>query len=69
MKIHSDLNKILAFNLAKSAAISNHQSLAQEEIDDLIDKLFQCENHQFTYDGKPIITIIDDHELEKRFNS
>ncbi|MGM9818153.1 MAG: DNA mismatch repair endonuclease MutL [Paludibacteraceae bacterium] len=69
MKIHSDLNKILAFNLAKSAAISNHQSLTQEEIDDLIDKLFQCENHQFTYDGKPIITIIDDHELEKRFNS
>lgn len=69
MKIHSDLNKILAFNLAKSAAISNHQSLTQEEIDDLIDKLFQCENHQFTYDGKPIITIINDHELEKRFNS
>lgn len=65
-KIYDNLNKDLAFNLSKSTAIPNTKSLTQEEISDLIEKLFQCENHQFTYDGKPIITIIDDYEIEKK---
>lgn len=66
-KIYDSINKELAFNLSKSVAIPNTKSLTQEEISDLIDKLFQCSNHQFTYDGKPIITIIDDYEIEKKF--
>jgi DNA mismatch repair protein MutL len=68
-KVLSNLNNELAFSLAKSAAIPNTKSLNQEEITDLIDKLFQCKNHQFTYDGKPIITILDDFELDKKFIS
>ena len=68
-KVLSHLNNELAFSLAKSAAIPNTKSLNQEEITDLIDKLFQCKNHQFTYDGKPIITILDDFELDKKFIS
>ncbi len=65
--IRSNLNEKLAFTLAKSAAIPYTKTLTQTEINDLIDKLFQCANHQFTYDGKPIMTIIADNDLEKKF--
>ncbi len=65
--IRSSLHEKLAFTLAKSAAIPYTKTLTQTEISDLIDKLFQCANHQFTYDGKPIMTIVADNDLEKKF--
>jgi DNA mismatch repair protein MutL len=52
--------------LSKASAIPYGKSLSAEEMKDLIDKLFQCPNHNYSPDGKPIISILSIDELEKR---
>jgi len=54
-------------SLAESSALKAGQHLSGEEMSDLIDRLFACANHNFTPDGKRIITIFTQDELEKRF--
>lgn len=64
----NSLNEQLAYSLAKSVAIPSNKPLCEEEMNDLIDQLFSCRNHQFSYNGKPIITIIENCELERKFS-
>jgi DNA mismatch repair protein MutL len=56
----------LAGLLSKASAIPYGKTLLAEEIHDFIDKLFACSNHNFSPDGKPVISIISIEELEKR---
>ena len=56
----------LAGLLSKASAIPYGKQLSAEEIHDFIDKLFACSNHNFSPDGKPVISIISIEELEKR---
>jgi DNA mismatch repair protein MutL len=64
---HSEKTKeYLAMLLCKASAIPYGKTLSLEEIQDLIDKLFACSNHNFSPDGKPIISIIPMEEMEKR---
>jgi DNA mismatch repair protein MutL len=53
--------------LAESSALKNGQRLSNEEMSDLIDRLFACANHNFTPDGKRILTIFTHEEIDKRF--
>jgi DNA mismatch repair protein MutL len=57
----------IALSLAESLALKTGQRLTTEEMSDLIDRLFACENHNFTPDGKKILTILTHEEIEKRF--
>jgi len=59
--------EIIAFALAKSTAIKTGKQLSQEEMADLIDRLFACENTNFTPDGKSIHTTISQSELLSKF--
>ena len=65
-EISTNLNETIALTLAESASLKNGQRLTNEEMSDLIDRLFACANHNFTPDGKKIMTIFTQEELEKR---
>ena len=62
-----NLYEIIALSLAKSTAIKTGQQLSQEEMSDIIDRLFACESNNFTPDGKSIHTTISQSELLSKF--
>ncbi|MGQ1908838.1 DNA mismatch repair endonuclease MutL [Marinifilum sp. RC60d5] len=57
----------LAKSLAKASAVNYGKSLSYEEMSSIIDQLFACNVPNFTPDGKPIISVLETQELEKRF--
>jgi len=61
------IHETIALTLAQNASIKSGQRLSNEEMSDLIDRLFACANPNFTPDGKRISTILSLEELEKRF--
>jgi DNA mismatch repair protein MutL len=61
------MHESIAISLAETSAIKNGQRLSNEEMNDLIDRLFACKNHSTTPDGKKIMTIFTGDEIEKRF--
>ena len=61
------VNQMVAASLAESVAIRTGRSLTLEEMNDIIVKLFACEQSNFTPNGKAIITTISMEEIENRF--
>lgn len=57
----------IALSLAKTAAIKTGQQLTQEEMSDIIDRLFACQNNNYTPDGKSIHTTLTQNELLAKF--
>ncbi|MFP4024060.1 MAG: DNA mismatch repair endonuclease MutL [Thiohalospira sp.] len=57
----------IARALAKASAISSNQPLTHEEMREIIDMLFACEQPNYSPFGKKIVTIIKTEEIEKRF--
>jgi DNA mismatch repair protein MutL len=66
--VKNNLNHLLALSLAKIAAINYGKLLSVEEMDHLIASLFSCRESRLTPDGKIILSILNDDELDKRFN-
>ncbi|MBU8892038.1 MAG: DNA mismatch repair endonuclease MutL [Bacteroidales bacterium] len=58
----------IAKSLAKATAISSNQHLNNEEMWEMVDLLFACQNPNYSPFGKLIVSIITTDELEKRFN-
>ncbi len=65
--VKEEIHTMIALTLAESAAIAYGKSLNESEMQSLIDQLFACSTHSFTPDGKTIINILGNDELEKRF--
>lgn len=63
----ASMHKSISLSLAKSSSLKAGKRLTKEEMSDLIDHLFACDNHNFTPDGKKIITVFTQDELDKRF--
>ena len=63
----ASIHETISLSLAEASSIKSGQRLSSEEMSDLIDRLFACSNHNFTPDGKKIMTIFSQDELEKRF--
>ena len=61
-----EILKTMALSLARHAAIPYGQVLSNEEMDSLVNDLFTCENVNYSPDGKPILTIIHQAEIEQR---
>ena len=61
------LHETISLSLAESSSLKAGQRLTNEEMSDLIDRLFACANHNFTPDGKKIMTVFTQDEFEKRF--
>ena len=66
LNIKSEIQEKLALSFAQSVAINYGKPLSVEEITDIVNKLFACPTPNYTPDGKKIITVIDDDELDKR---
>jgi DNA mismatch repair protein MutL len=67
MDVKSDLHEMIAFSLAKSLAIKPGQFLTSEEMTLLFNRLFTTSNPNYSPDGKVIITILANEEIEKKF--
>jgi len=61
------MHTTIALSVAEASALKSGQRLSNEEMSDLIDRLFACANHNVTPDGKKIMTIFTHEEIEKRF--
>jgi DNA mismatch repair protein MutL len=57
----------MALSLAKASSIPYNRQLEPIEMQDLVDKLFACQQPNISPDGKPTITILPLEELEKKF--
>ena len=59
-----EINKELALSLARHAAIPYGQVLGNEEMENLVNGLFACENVNYSPDGKPVLCILQQEEIE-----
>ena len=59
------LNAQLAMSLARHAAIPYGQLLNNEEIENIINQLFACSNVNYTPDGKAILCILPQGDIEQ----
>ena len=63
--VSNEIHHSLALSLARSAAIPYGQVLGNEEMEDLVNQLFACENVNYTPDGKPTLAILAQNEIER----
>lgn len=66
-KVKEEVQSMLALSLAKAAAIVPGQVLSNEEMNNLVDMLFAATVPNYTPDGKTILTVIKEEELDKLF--
>ena len=59
-----EINQALALSLARQAAIPHGQVLSNEEMEGLVNGLFACENVNYTPDGKSVLCILQQQEIE-----
>lgn len=60
-----EIKKSLALSMARDAAIPEGQILNNDEMEYVVNELFACSNVNYTPDGKPIIYILPQREIEK----
>lgn len=66
-KVKEEVQCMLALSLAKAAAIVPGQVLSNEEMNGLIDGLLTSSMPNYTPDGKLILSVLKENELEKMF--
>ena len=59
-----EIDKSMALSLARNAAIPQGQVLNNEEMENLINSLFACSNANYSPDGKNILCILRQQEIE-----
>lgn len=59
-----EINTALALSLARQAAIPHGQVLSNDEMEGLVNGLFACENVNYTPDGKSVLCILQQQEIE-----
>ena len=60
-----ELYQTLALSMARHAAIPQGQILNNEEMEYLVNELFACSNVNYTPDGKPVLCILPQQEIEQ----
>ncbi len=63
--VKDDINQRLALSMARHAAIPQGQVLSNLEMENIINELFACSNVNYTPDGKNILCILKQQEIEK----
>ena len=59
-----EINATVALSLARSAAIPYGQVLSNEEMENLVNELFTCSNVNYTPDGKAVLCILPQSDIE-----
>lgn len=67
-KGNEEIGDMIAFSMASAQAIPAGKVLSSEEMDHLQASLFLCSNMNLTPDGKTILSMLTDDELENRFH-
>jgi len=67
-KVREEVQSMLALSLAKAAAIVQGQVLTNEEMNHLVDQLLTSPMPNYTPDGKTVLTILKEDEIEKLFH-
>ena len=62
--VTEEVRSSLALSLARSAAIPRGQVLGNDEMESVVNQLFACGNVNYTPDGKPILCILRQQEIE-----
>ena len=65
--VEEDVRHYIALSLARSAAIVQGQVLSNEEMEALVDHLFVCRNPNQTPDGKVVVAILEQDDLDQLF--
>lgn len=65
--VKDEVHNALALTLAKAAAIVYGQVLNSDEMTRLVDSLFACATPNFTPDGKTILSVLKEEDIEKLF--
>ncbi len=66
-KVKEEVQSMLALSLAKAAAIVPGQVLTNDEMNGLIEGLFSVSTPNYTPDGKTVLAVIKEDEIEKLF--
>ena len=65
--VEEDVRHYIALSLARSAAVVQGQVLSNDEMEALVDDLFVCQNPNQTPDGKVVVAILGQDELDQLF--
>jgi DNA mismatch repair protein MutL len=62
-----EINDSLALSMARAAAIPYGQVLGNDEMENLVNELFLCQNAKYTPDGKSVLNIFKQKDIEQMF--
>lgn len=65
--VKEEVQETLALTLAKAAAIVYGQVLGNDEMTKLVDSLFACATPNYTPDGKTVLSLLKEDDIEKLF--
>jgi len=65
---HSTFHEKIAQRLAQSLAIPYGQVLSNAEMDQLVNELFACSNVNYTPNGKPVLSILPQADIDHLFD-
>jgi DNA mismatch repair enzyme (predicted ATPase) len=65
--VKEEVHNALALTLAKAAAIVYGQVLSNAEMTKLVDSLFACATPNYTPDGKTVLSVLKEDEIERLF--
>lgn len=63
------VSQSLHLSLARAAAIPYGQVLSNEEMENIVNSLFSCSNVNYTPDGKPILVILPQTDIDGLFDT
>ncbi len=65
VSVEEEISHSLALSMARSAAIPYGQVLSNDEMESLVNRLFTCSDVNHTPDGKTILCILPQHDIEQ----
>ncbi|MCD8293530.1 MAG: DNA mismatch repair protein MutL, partial [Prevotellaceae bacterium] len=65
--VKEEIQTLLTLTLARAAAIVYGQALTQDEMSDLVDRLFACDTPNYTPDGHTVVAILKEEDIERLF--
>lgn len=68
IRIKEQIHHHIAQSLSRKAAIPVGQVICENEVNDLMERLFQCEQPKFTPDGKKVYNLMSNEKIEHLFN-
>lgn len=66
-KVKEEVQSMIALSMARASAIVAGQVLSNDEMNALVDRLFSAASPNYTPDGKTVLALVNDDDIEKLF--